>query len=372
MKMTKRVLCTLAVATLIASTITGCNKADTKSPSGGDTKTAKPYIAVIAKGFQFQYWQVVMQGAKKAATELGVEMTFEGPASESDIDQQVNMLNSALAKKPVAIALAALDTKSVTSQLNQAKSQNIKVVGFDSGVPNAPAGTLAATAATDSYKAASLAADKMFANEAFAAKLKAASKAAPIIIGVLSQDATSDSIVQRTKGFIDEMKKKAESVTGAGTVEVSGQTNYNVAASSDVKVKIVVKVPPTTSAKDIQSGAQSLLSQKGIVAIYGSNQGAADGILSSSSDGSDFDKTKGKYKDIVAIGFDAGKGQKTAVANGWFLGSITQDPFQIGYDAITLAYKAYKGEAVSDKDTGAKWYDKGNMKNDDIKELLYD
>ena len=374
MKIAKKLLSMFLVVTMAMLVVTGCAKKEEPKADQAKSEGAskKPYIAVIAKGFQFQYWQVVMQGAKKAADELGVEMTFEGPPSESDIDQQVNMLNSALAKKPVAIALAALDTKSVTTQLNQAKDANIKVVGFDSGVPNPPAGTIAATAATDSYKAAELAADKMFENQDFQAKLKAATTGNPVIVGVLSQDATSESIIQRTKGFVDKMKKNAEGLAGAGTVDISGQTNYVEPASGEVKVKIIVKVPPTTSAKDIQSLAQSLLTQKGLIAIYGSNQGAADGILAASSDGSDFDKAKGKYKDIVAVGFDAGKGQKTAVSNGWFLGSITQDPFQIGYDSIQLAYKAYKGEAVADKDTGAKWYDKTNMGNDDIKELLYD
>jgi ribose transport system substrate-binding protein len=108
------------------------------------------------------------------------------------------------------------------------------------------------------------------------------------------------------------------------------------------------------------------------MALYGSNQGAADDIDAATSDGADLDRTSGKYKDVAVVGFDAGKGQKTSVQNGWFLGSITQDPFQIGYDAVELAYKAYKGETVADMDTGAKWYDKTNMTNADIKDLLYD
>ncbi len=58
--------------------------------------------------------------------------------------------------------------------------------------------------------------------------------------------------------------------------------------------------------------------------------------------------------------------------NGYFLGSITQDPYQIGYKAVELAVKAYKGESVSDVDTGAKFYNADNMDDADIKGLLYD
>lgn len=378
MKMSKRILCIASTVALMTITLAGCgtsNSGSSNSASGSSnsgSSSGKPYIAIVAKGFQFQYWQVVMHGAQKAADELGVTITFDGPPAESDIDQQVNMVNADLAKHPVALALAALDTKSLTSQLNQAKDAKIPVIGFDSGVPNAPAGSVPATAATNNYKAAQLAADKMFADPTFAAKIKAATTSSPAVIGVLSQDVTSDSIIQRTQGFLDEMKKNVEGVDGAGSVEISGQTKYNSPASSGAKVKLVVNVPPTTNATDQQNGAQALLGTKGIMAIYGSNEGAADGILAASNDGSDFDKTKGKYKDITAVGFDAGKVQKTAVANGWFLGSITQDPYTIGYDAVQLAFKAYKGQPVADTDTGAKWYDKTNMTNADIKDLLYD
>ena len=70
-------------------------------------------------------------------------------ASESDVQHQVEMLNNAMAKKPVAIALAALNTTSVIDQLEQTKKAGIPVIGFDSGVPNAPKGSIYANASTD-------------------------------------------------------------------------------------------------------------------------------------------------------------------------------------------------------------------------------
>ena len=47
----------------------------------------KPYIAVVSKGEQHDFWQQVKLGANAAAEKLGVDITFEGPASESDIQQ---------------------------------------------------------------------------------------------------------------------------------------------------------------------------------------------------------------------------------------------------------------------------------------------
>ena len=342
------------------------------SSSAPAKDVSKPYIAVISKGFQHQFWQVVMKGAKDAAEEYNVDMTFDGPASESEINTQVDMLNAAIAKNPQGLCLAALDTESVTSQLNDLKSKGIPVVGFDSGVPDAPAGTIQATASTNNENAGALAADSMFADPTFSAALKAATTDKPVLIGVLSQDATSASVVGRTTGFIDQMVKNCETVF-AGQVEVTGHDKFPKAATSGkAAVNIKVVVPPSTNANDMQNGAQSLFGTKGIIAMFASNEGAVTGILAATTDGSDLDRTNGKYKNVTVVGFDAGKAQKAAVKNGWFLGSITQDPYMIGYLAVELTVKSINGEKVSDTDTGCKFYTAKNIDDPDISQLVYD
>ncbi|HWR23727.1 MAG TPA: substrate-binding domain-containing protein, partial [Feifaniaceae bacterium] len=84
---------------------------------------SKPYIAMISKGFQHQFWQTVKLGADEAAAKYGVEITFDGPPSESEISTQIDQLNAVLAKNPKALCLAALDTESVTAQLNDTKAK---------------------------------------------------------------------------------------------------------------------------------------------------------------------------------------------------------------------------------------------------------
>jgi ribose transport system substrate-binding protein len=44
----------------------------------------------------------------------------------------------------------------------------------------------------------------------------------------------------------------------------------------------------------------------------------------------------------------------------------------MGYQAVTLAAKAARGESVEDVDTGSKWYNAENIDSDDISVLLYD
>jgi len=112
-------------------------------------------VALISKGFQHQFWQAVKAGADKAAAELGVNATFEGPDSESQVDRQMDMLAAALSRKPAAIGFAALDSQAATPLLEQAKQANIPVIAFDSGVDSDIPLT---TATTDNVAAAALAA----------------------------------------------------------------------------------------------------------------------------------------------------------------------------------------------------------------------
>src|SRR5207237_6837024 len=121
------------------------------APAAAGQVTADTYIPVISKGFQHQFWQAVKLGAENASKDLNVQITFEGPESESQVDKQMEMLQTALDKHPAAIGFAALDSKAAIPLLEKAHGQNIPVIGFDSGVDSDIPVT---TASTDNLKAA--------------------------------------------------------------------------------------------------------------------------------------------------------------------------------------------------------------------------
>jgi ribose transport system substrate-binding protein len=56
----------------------------------------EPYVPLISKGFQHQFWQAVKSGAEQAAKEQKIRMTFEGPETEAMVDKQIDMLSAAL------------------------------------------------------------------------------------------------------------------------------------------------------------------------------------------------------------------------------------------------------------------------------------
>ena len=354
---------TAALATACALTLTACS---------GDSDGRRKII-VISKSYQNQFYQAAFKGARDAANELGVDLETNGPDAESNVAQQVEQLAAAVNQQPAAIALAACQPVSVQDALIRAKNESIPVIGFDSGIPDDASGAVLATATTDNVVAGGNVATNLAQNEAFVAAVSAATDSAPAVVGVLAQDSTSGSIVQRVDGFVDTMVAELEKNSAlAGAVEVSGQQRWSSPASSPVKVKVVVTVPPTTSQADIQSAATSILSTSGIVALFAANQDAVNGVISATNDASDLNRTSGKYKDLLVVGFDAGKSQKDAVSSGAFLGSVTQDPYQMGYQAVTLAVQAADGQSVQDVDTGSHWYNADNIDDPTIAVLLYD
>ena len=154
----------------------------------------EPYIPLICKGFQHQFWQAVKLGAEEQAKADNVKITFEGPETEAMVDKQIDMLSAALAKHPQAIGFAALDSKAAIPLLKKAQSENIPIIAFDSGVDSDIPVT---TCRTDNVAAAATAADKM---------AEAIGRLGEV--AVIVHDQTSRTGIDRRDGFVNRMKEK--------------------------------------------------------------------------------------------------------------------------------------------------------------------
>ena len=364
----------MAVAMIACESAPADTKPAATQPAATEPAATEPaapekmYIPVMAKGFQHQFWQAVNNGAKAAADQYGVEIYFDGPASESEIAAQVDMVKKEMAKNPKALALAALDTNAVIEILEECADKGIPVVGFDSGVPGDPTGAVKATACTNNEAAAAIAATKFGEHEGLVAAMKAATVDAPVVIGCLSQDAVSASVTGRTTGFVNEMVKVASQY---GTVAVTGHDKWNSGDVAAASIIVEVAIGQTPNTVDMQNAANGLLAKDNLIAVFCSNEGAVTGFLAATADGADL-ADGAKYADLVVAGFDAGKAQKDAVRAGLFYGSVTQDPYMIGFLAVEMAVKAANGETIADADTGAQWYDASNIDDEMIAMLVYD
>jgi ribose transport system substrate-binding protein len=290
---------------------------------------ARPYIPVISKGFQHQFWQAVEMGAEQAAADYNVDITFEGPETEAMVDKQIEMVQAALAKNPAAICLAALDSQALIPQLEEAQSKGIPVVGFDSGVDSDIPVT---TAATDNIAAAAAAADKMA--ELIGEEGK---------VAVIVHDQTSRTGIDRRDGFVNRI---AEAYPNIEVVDV--QYGGGDQLKSTDLAKAIIQANP-----DLKG-------------FFGANEGSIIGVLNAVTE-------LGMEGKLVVIGYDAGKQQKEAIRSGVQAGAISQDPVGIGYKCVEAAVKAINGEELPEViDTGFVWYDATNIDSEEMQPLLYD
>ena len=326
---------------------------------------------MMVKSFQSTYWDAAQEGMKKASEELGVTYKAQGPNSESDIADQVNMINTAIGSNPVGLGLAACDTSSVQDALKTCAEKGIPVVTFDTGIADAPEGSEVCEVCTDNAQAGAVAAENMYNS------IKDVVKDADgqVIIGEVNQDATAQNIQQRGTGFINKMIELLQA--DGKTVAVSGNEFYVNAAegadadAKDADVVIQVAVPAQTTVELCSTEAQAILSQENCIAVFGSNQVSAEGVLAANANlnvlGSD--PANG---DVVGVGFDAGSIIKAAVKDGTFIGAVTQSPLMMGYYAIYALTAAANGQELQDVPTDGYWYDATNMEDEDIAPNLYD
>lgn len=321
--MSTRRIMAIASGAILALGITACGSNGGGSSSAGKT----PYIAIVSKGFQHQFWQAVKRGAEAEAKKEGVRITFEGPAAETDVEEQMTMLTNVLAKRPDAIGFAALDSAAAAPLLQQAKDAKIPVIAFDSGVDSAIPLT---TAATDNLAAAGEAAKHM------AALVGGSGKVAMIV-----HDQTSLTGKQRRDGFMKWMKDNAPRIQLLPVQYGDGDQ----AKSADIAKSIMAANP------DLKG-------------IYGSNEGSAIGAIKGVGE-------SGK-KGVVVVGFDSGQAQLDAINSGLEAGAITQNPVGMGEELVKAAVKAIHGESLPKTiDTGYYWYDKTNITDPKIAAVLY-
>jgi ribose transport system substrate-binding protein len=354
-----------ATTTTAASTEEAAPAEEADASAGGDYT-----FEIIVKSYQSSYWQAAVTGVNQAAEELGVTVNCTGPNAESDIADQVNMLNSAINNAPDGIGLAACDQDACLDALQTAMDKGIPVVCFDSGIPNAPEGSVYATVATDNYAAGATAAENLYAG----LKDTIAAATAPVRIGEVNQEATSESIINRGLGFIDKFAELA--AADGKTVAVIGNEKYVSDAKAETvdeasaDIIIEVAVPAQTTVELCATEASVIMNKADTIGMFGSNQVSAEGILTANDNLNVLGTTPGET--ILAAGFDAGSVIKTAIKDGKMYGAVTQSPLAMGKTTVETLVKIANGETVEDVPTQGYWYNTENMEDDSIAPNLYD
>lgn len=318
----------------------------------------KLHIEIVSKGFQHDFWKQVNRGCSAAGEEFGATVNFVGPASESNIAEQIDQLSNAVNKKPSAICFAALSPESSMDLIFQARDAGIPVVTFDSDIGGDTGGAVKAFVATDNKQAGAAAAQEMYDK----LKDKLTNPSAPVHIGVLSQDTTSQSVGDRTIGFIERMVE----LCGPDRTSVEGHVKYEKVVRG-AQVVLDVGIPAETVDAAMNTVTQTVFNKPNVLGVYGSNEFAAKAIVN-------VDETLnllGPDK-IVGIGFDSGIIQVGAVRDRILYGAITQNPYMIGYLSVKTAIEAARGQSVSDIAVPFYFYTADNMDQPEIAACLYE
>ena len=259
-------------------------------------------IAVVLKCTTSEYWGYVEDGCMQAAEELGVKVTVTGPNAESDVAEQVNMIETAIGSGCDAIVCAPNDAAAANGALQAAIDAGIPVLSVDTncGIEGQTSfvGTMNDEAA---YQGGLWAAEQL------------GEGAKAVIIYGQEGDNTSN---MRKEGYTKACEEKGIEVLAA----LSGQN------TTDGAVKTM----------------EDLLSTYGdeIDVVFCHNDDTAIGAMNACK--------SANAEGIIIVGFDGNASAKELIAadDPWVKATVAQQPYQMGYQVVMNAYKAVNGETV--------------------------
>jgi ribose transport system substrate-binding protein len=296
-------------------------------------------IAVIVKTGNSSFWQNVQTGAMDAQNELQAQtpkltVTFLGAQSESDINEEINIVENAINRGVKAIVLAPSDVTALQKPVADAKAAGIPVIIIDSKLDGDP-----------SQYVSFLATDNKAAGEACAKALIDALAAKGITEGkvqVMSYVAGVGSEIGRVGGFNDYIK--------ANSKFTLLETQYS---NADM---------PTA----LNQTTNVLQANPDLVGIFGANEPTAIGMGKAI-------QQAGLSGKIVAIGFDGNQVLADMVKDGTLNAIAVQSSYNMGYMGVKYAYDvAFAGKTIPDYvDTGFLMVTKDNIDSQDAKNVLY-
>ena len=288
---------------------------------------ARDCIEVVSAGGGYAFWQAVGEGANQAGKELGVDIYFRGPSKEEDSEAQGNIANMIweLHCKALVLAPNAPERARLVDKLN---AQGIPTVYIDRDTGGA---AVAAVVATNNFKAGQLAGEKMV--QALGGRGR---------VVVLREHASVVSTEERVRGFLEAAKR--------GGLQVAREA-YIGTTVGDTRVE-AEKVLATLRGK--------------VDGVFTPNESTTLGTLIQL-------KKMGLAGKMVHIGFDSNAYLASAVRLGDLHGLVLQRPRVMGYQGVTLAYRAIQGLPLESRniDTGVVFVTKANVDQPEVARELY-
>ena len=320
------------------------------------------YISIIGRFAGDSYWKEVEEGAKKAVSDLNtalgykgddkIKLTYSAPEVRDDVNEQVNILDEELARYPIAIGVAAIDTTACTIQFDLAAENGIPIITFDSGSDYQNVGSHIST-------------DNLAATKTAAAQL-AYSIEESGEIAVFVQDSISMTAKQRSQGFLDTIAAEFPNISVVSVYHMDELETMRQTIVDEKNANLPEGEQPLVAENITQEDVVTYILEKNpnLKGIYATNLDTTQLVA----------KVLGDLKktDLKFIGFDGGEEQMTLLKDGTLDGLIIQNPFAMGYATVVAAARVSLGLAnESVVDSGYTWVTPENMKDKEIKKMLY-
>jgi len=322
--MNRAILSLLAVSLTVILAITGCGQ---PRNGGGEIEGEADYtIAVIPKGLGHQFWTTVHQGAEQAGEEFNAQIIWNGPAKETQVAKQINIIQDMISRGVDAIVMAACDENALIDTIKSSFDAGIPVVTIDSGVKS---DLPVSFVATDNVAAAEAAADKLV--ELIGGQGEVG--LLPFVPGA----ATSE---MREDGFKQGIEKH-DGVELVATIHTHSDTAKALAATEDM-----------------------MTANPNLKGIFAANEAAAIGAAQAI-------EQAGKSGDIKLVAFDASPEEIDALERGTVQALIVQDPIRMGYLGVKTAIDHLEGRPVEKRiDTGVTIVTQENLESPEVRRLL--
>lgn len=288
-------------------------------------------IAVIVKTTNSNFWQNVSKGADAAiAGQSAHTVSFNGPASESAVADQVSLVENAINRGVSAIVLAPSDPEALAPVVKRA---------FEAGIPVAIIDSMLA-AGNEAYYQTFLSTDNCAAGE-LAAQTMIDAAGSTGKVAVMSYVAGVGSEIGRVGCFSDYLAKNSD-------LEIVGPF-YS-------QSQMATALNQTT---DI------LAANTDLVGIFGANEPTAIGM------GRAIEQA-GKAGQLTAIGFDGNADLQDMVKSGTLLTTAVQGSFQMGELGVQAVMGVLAGETIETFiDTGVVMVTKDNIDSPVAQNVLY-
>ena len=320
------------------------------------------YVSIIGRFAGDSYWKEVEEGAKKAISDLNtalgykgdekIKLTYSAPETRDDVNEQVNILDEELARYPVAIGIAAIDTTACTIQFDLASENGIPIITFDSGSDYQNVGSHIST-------------DNIAATKTAATQLAYAIEETGEI-AVFVQDSISMTAKQRLQGFSDTIASEFPNISIVNVYHMDDLETMRQTIVTEKNEALPEGEEPLVAENITQEDVVTYILEKNpnLKGIYATNLDSTQLVAKV--------LTKLQRTDLKFVGFDGGEEQMQLLKDGVLTGLVVQNPFAMGYAAVVAAARVALGlgnESVVD--SGYTWVTPDNMSEKEIEKMLY-